>query len=108
MPSITLHRVMLCILHSKLILVALTVLVFAATTYSAHADSNQLRFRFQDIINTNDPTFNQELGINNSGVIAGYFGSGTQGHPNKGYTVVPPYINQLNFTNENFPGSVQT
>ena len=99
---------MLHILHSKLILAALTALIFAATTHSAHADSNQLRFQFQDIINTNDPTFNQELGINNFGVIAGYFGSGAQGHPNKGYTVVPPYTNQLNFTNENFPGSVQT
>jgi hypothetical protein len=40
-------------------------------------------------------------------MIAGYFGSGAAGHPNKGYTVVPPY-GQANFTNENFPGSVQT
>jgi hypothetical protein len=58
-----------------------------------------------DIINGNDPTFNQELGINNSGTIAGYFGSGANLHPNKGYTTVPPYTS---FTNENFTGSVQT
>lgn len=64
-------------------------------------------YTFQDIINNNDVTFNQELGINSSGEIAGYFGSGAAGHPNKGYTVVPPY-GQANFTNENFPGSVQT
>ncbi len=64
-------------------------------------------FVFQDIVNNNDPTFNQELGINNAGTIAGYFGSGAAGHPNQGYTVVPPY-GQANFTNENFPGSVQT
>ena len=46
--------------------------------------ANGVSFTFQDIINTNDPTFNQELGINNQGVIAGYFGTGTAGHPNKG------------------------
>jgi uncharacterized membrane protein len=54
-----------------------------------------------------DITFNQLLGINNEGVIAGYFGSGAAGHPNKGYTLSPPYA-QGNYQNENFPGSVQT
>src|SRR6266487_323944 len=47
---------------------------------------------------------------NNNGVIAGYFGSGTvvngKLHPNKGYTLSQPYA-QGNYTNENFPGSVQ-
>src|SRR6267142_6353005 len=62
---------------------------------------------FQDIINANDPTFNQELGINNTATIAGYFGSGAAGHPNLGYTVLPPF-GQANFTAENFPGSAQT
>jgi hypothetical protein len=54
-----------------------------------------------------DPTFNQLLGINNDGKIAGYFGSGAQGQANKGYTLTPDY-DQDNYTNENFPGSVQT
>jgi hypothetical protein len=54
-----------------------------------------------------DPTFNQLLGINNEGEIAGYFGSGAAGHPNQGYTLNPPY-GQANFVNENFLGSVQT
>ena len=54
-----------------------------------------------------DPTFNQLLGINNEGTIAGYFGSGAAGHPNKGYTLTPPY-GQGNYHNENFLGSVQT
>jgi len=40
-------------------------------------------------------------------VIAGYFGSGMPGHPNKGYLLVRPY-GQGNYINENFPGSVQT
>jgi hypothetical protein len=72
-------------------------------------------YNFQDIVNSGDPTFNQELGINNSGMIAGYFGSGGMNltpppftlHPNQGYTVVSPYT-QGSFTSENFPGSSQT
>ena len=80
--------------------------IFAQQTNTP--DTDQVRFKFQDITNSNDPTFNQELGINNSGIIAGYFGSGAAGHPNKGYTVVRPYKTQLDFTNVNFPGSVQT
>lgn len=88
------------LLCPKTALTAAAVLAFGAP--AAHAG-----LAFQDIINNNDVTFNQELGINNSGMIAGYFGSGAAGHPNKGYTVVPPY-GQANFTNENFPGSAQT
>jgi hypothetical protein len=65
----------------------------------AHAGN----YTLQDIINGADPTFNQELGINNAGTIAGYFGSGAAGHPNQGYTVVPP-----TFTPENFTNSIQT
>lgn len=80
---------------------ALVALLFACGSSPARAAS----FTFQNIVNANDPTFNQELGINNSGLISGYFGSGAAGHPNKGYTVAPPYTS---FANENFPGSVQT
>jgi uncharacterized membrane protein len=56
-----------------------------------------------------DPTFNQLLGINNDGKIAGYFGSGTPAstHPNKGYTLTI-HNGQPQFTNENFLGSQQT
>lgn len=56
-----------------------------------------------------DPTFNQLLSINNEGTIAGYFDSGTPAsvHPNKGYTLSPPY-SQGSCHNENFPGSQQT
>jgi hypothetical protein len=61
-------------------------------------------YRFQTLNNSADLTFNQLLGINNDGEIAGYFGSGAQGHPNKGYELQAPSTYQ----NENFPGSVQT
>jgi hypothetical protein len=81
---------------------ALTAIALAGGIQTAHA-----AYVFQDIINNGDPTFNQELGINNAGEIAGYFGSGAPGHPNQGYTVVAPYA-QANFTPENVPGSVQT
>jgi hypothetical protein len=66
-------------------------------------------FTFQTLNNNADPTFNQLLSINNTGTIAGYFGSGMTPatHPNKGYTLAPPY-GQANYTNENFPASVQT
>jgi hypothetical protein len=64
-------------------------------------------YRFTTLDNDHDVTFNQLLGINNEGVIAGYFGSGAQGHPNKGYLLLPPY-SQYSYHNENFPHSVQT
>ena len=74
----------------------------SASTVSA---SQATSYSFQTLNNNNDPTFNQLLGINDFGVIAGYFGSGAQGHPNKGYQLEP---NRMRYINENFPGSVQT
>src|SRR5439155_22805882 len=59
-------------------------------------------YTFTTLNDQRDPTFNQLLGINNKGVIAGYFGSGATGHPNKGYILTPPYT-QANYHNENFP-----
>jgi hypothetical protein len=64
-------------------------------------------YNFFTLDNNTDPTFNQLLGINNAGTIAGYYGVGSVTHPNKGYTLVPPY-GQGQYTNENFPGSAQT
>jgi hypothetical protein len=69
----------------------------AATPPDASAN-----FAFKTVDNSADLTFNQLLGINNSDTIAGYFGSGMSGHPNKGYTL------HVNYRNENFPGSAQT
>ena len=69
--------------------------------YAAQA----VTFSFATLDDPADPTFNQLLGINDSGVIAGYFGSGAAAHPNKGYTIAPPYTK---FLCDNEPGSVQT
>jgi hypothetical protein len=64
-------------------------------------------YAFTTLDDQADPTFNQLLGINVHNVIAGYFGSGAAGHPNKGYLLNLPY-GQGNYVNENFPGSAQT
>ena len=81
---------------------ALTASAAGAATIGSHVAA---AYGFRTIDDPKDPTFNQLLGINNSGEIAGYFGSGAQGHPNQGY-VIPPFSHV--FVNENFPGSVQT
>ncbi len=67
----------------------------------------ELDIDFKTLNDNKDPTFNQLLGINNEGTIAGYFGSGAAGHANKGYTLTGD-LDQDNYHNENFPGSVQT
>ena len=90
-------------------LAGLALPIFGQET--ARPDMSKLRvIEFQNVVDKNDPTFNQELGINDFGVIAGYFGSGAAGHPNKGYTVFRrnSHVKQKDFINENFPGSVQT
>lgn len=72
-----------------------------------HQMSPRPGYLFRTLDNPADPTFNQLLGINNVGVIAGYFGSGAAGHPNKGYLLVRTRAG-FAVRNENFPGSVQT
>jgi len=52
----------------------------------------------------NGVTFTNLLGINNSGLIDGFYGSGQAGDPNKGFFLTLPNM----FTPENFPGSAQT
>ena len=64
-------------------------------------------YTFHTLNDNRDTTFNQLLGINDNGKVAGYFGSGEKGHPNKGYELLPNY-RQGNYINENFPGSAQT
>ena len=81
----------------------------SASTQAAQAPAanGSSRYQFTTLDNAKDLTFNQLLGINDNGHIAGYFGSGAAGHPNKGYLLRPPF-GQGNYQNLNFPGSVQT
>jgi hypothetical protein len=74
-----------------------------AKSHDAHAD----QYQFRTIDNNQDLTFNQLLGINREGVIAGYFGSGAQGHPNQGYLLFARH-GQQNYMSENWPESAQT
>jgi hypothetical protein len=82
-------------------------LALAAPAGASTLGAASTSYSFTTLDNAHDVTFNQLLGINDSGVIAGYFGSGAAGHPNKGYQLLPP-DGQGNYVNENFPGSVQT
>ena len=84
-----------------------------ALSAAAHSDTSMAQtlagsYQIVTLNDNRDLTFNQLLGINNRGYIAGYFGSGADAqHPNKGYVLVPPFA-QRDFLNENFPGSAQT
>jgi hypothetical protein len=64
-------------------------------------------YQFETINNAADQTFNQLLGINHNGLIAGYFGSGAMGHPNKGYLLSLRH-GAPSYQNENWPESTQT
>ena len=64
-------------------------------------------YQFVQLGSRKDRTFNELLGINNNGRIAGYYGSGNGGHPSRGYTIIAPYA-QGNIKSENFPGAAQT
>ena len=59
---------------------------------------------FMTLDNSADLTYNQLLGINDSGLIAGFYGSGAMGHPNQGYLLMPPNA----YTAVNDPKFVQT
>lgn len=90
-------------------LVAGTVAIGVAIVpaVAAAASSPAVTYSFKKLDNSSDPTFNQLLGINNHDKIVGYFGSGANGHPHKGYQLAPPY-GQGNYHAENFPRSAQT
>ncbi len=82
----------------RLSVTGFTVFCFTAATMWAGT------YSFQTINNPGDPNFNQLLGINNEGTIAGYFGDGMGIVPNNGYT----WTKAGGFVAENFPGAAQT
>jgi hypothetical protein len=78
----------------------------AAASPSSSSSAQPKYYAFKTVDDPADTTFNQLLGISGKGIIAGYFGSGAAGHPNKGYRISERAISD--FVNENFPGAVQT
>ena len=89
--------------HMGLAAVASGALALTLAAPALASTQSSSGYHFRTLNDQRDVTFNQLLGINNEGVIAGYFGSGAQGHPNQGYR-----LSMGNYANENFPGSVQT
>ncbi len=87
---------------------ATTALTLTAAANASTSVNGSSRYVFRTLNNAHDLTFNQLLGINDNGHIAGYFGSGATGHPNQGYLLRPPYGSQSRYQNINFPRSVQT
>jgi hypothetical protein len=85
----------------RIVLALATAASLLATAQASQAAS----LAFTTIDNPGDPTFNQLLGITNTGEISGYFGSGATGHPNQAYLIAPPYTS---YQPANVPGSVQT
>lgn len=62
---------------------------------------------FTAIVNRNDPTFNQALGINDRNVVVGFFGSGANAkHPNRAYWTTAPFT-QKTFRAITIPNAVQ-
>jgi hypothetical protein len=66
-----------------------------------------LQFKFTTLDDVHDPAFNRLLGINNEEKIAGYYGSGATGHPNRGYIIFAPY-RQANFKDHDYPSAADT
>jgi hypothetical protein len=89
-------------MKKKLAVVALLALVVAANI-TAVMSGESTTYSFTTINVTTD-NFTQLLGVNNSGEIVGYHGSGAAGHPFVGETLIPP----SSFTIENYRGSAQT
>jgi hypothetical protein len=74
-----------------------------ATVSTASADG----YQFVQLGSHKNRGYNQLDGINNHGRIAGSYGSGSDGHASKGYTINAPYA-QGDISGENVPGSAQT
>src|SRR5437763_15713102 len=61
---------------------AASALPIGCVNQGKRAQCPKASYTFQTLNDNADITFHQLLGINQNGVIAGYFGSGLQGHPN--------------------------
>jgi hypothetical protein len=83
---------------------AVGAVALAGSASASTVGARHTSYSFQTLDNRHDLTFNQLLGINDEGLISGYFGSGAAGHPNRGYLLLP----NGHYVNENFPHSVQT
>ncbi len=80
----------------------------AAPLAPARLDNASGMYSYQAITNPNDPTFDQLLGINDGGLVVGYYGSGADAaHPNRGFSLGRSY-GSPSFVSENYSGAAQT
>jgi hypothetical protein len=77
-----------------------SLILYLAVPLGLAVPARAITYTFQTVIDPADPNFTQLLGVNNAGVIAGYFGDGAAVF-NSGFTLVVPN----SFTPENFPGT---
>ena len=83
---------------AHVLLGAMLCVALVSTAVAAPASYN-----FVSVASPGDPAFTQLLGINNSSLIAGYYGDGTA-IANNGFTLTLP----SSYTSENYPSSTQT
>ena len=87
-------------------LAAVSAAVAAPLAPSGVSNASSL-YTFKSVVDPADPTFDQLLGINDHGLVVGYYGSGADAkHPNKGISLTVPNVSS--FTDENYPGAAQT
>lgn len=80
----------------------LSTVIYNCTTINDQVDNNPPNTATAE-------TFTQLLGINDAGMVAGYYGSGMDAnHPNKGFTVPNIFAATPTFTPENPAGATQT
>jgi probable HAF family extracellular repeat protein len=85
---------------------ALTPSAASAGTGAASGVERTSAYRFKTLDDPDNPTFNELLGINNLGKIAGYYGSGSRSNPSVGY-IIRKYGNS-HFQTIVYPGAVNT
>lgn len=66
-----------------------SLILYLAIPLGFAVPARAISYTFQTVIDPADPNFTQLLGVNNSGVIAGYFGDGAAVF-NNGFTLVLP------------------
>jgi hypothetical protein len=100
----TKHRVV----RTGLAVAAGIAMGLATASFPALAGVNApASYSFRKLDNNADPNYNELLGINDHDHIVGFYGSGAQGSPWRGYELVPPY-GQGDYHAIRFPGSAQT
>jgi hypothetical protein len=78
-------------------------------SHGSHNSSWQASMKFHTVASPFNAGFTQLLGVNDTGTIAGYYGSGQNAqNPNRGFLLDSPRTNNKGWLRWNYPGAVQT